>query len=172
MDKKSLVNGLARFVVGIAVGLLIAFVFVHPTVRVESVGSGNISLVSSVRKADICKVSATNTTTLCTFLNSDQDQQKRVVNSVIFYSDSLTFPGAASVVVGTSTVAGGAIATTNLLGSTALTSSTAAGYLSTSTYATATARTWNYNEYVIASTTATVTTTGFIVVSYDKSPTQ
>ncbi len=131
----------------------------------EVLGSGNISFQKTVQKADICTVSASNTTTICSFYNDNADGSDRIIDSVVLYSDSLSFVSGNDISVGTSTSATAAHSK-SAWGVTALASSTSAGHITTTTL-TAAQRLWAYGTYLNATTTNVATTTGFLKVLYD-----
>jgi len=170
-NKKS---GLLVIITIILISIIALGVVIYFSKNEQGFGSGNISLQSSVQKADICQVSATQTTTLCKWYNGDEDGGNRIINSIVFYSDSLAFATDTALTLGTTTVN---YATSSNLGNfwtiaiddpAKLTSSTAAGYYSTSTYVNAGRRLWTNGLYAIAQLTKIATTTGYIKILYDK----
>lgn len=155
---------LLGMVVGLPTGLLIAKSKVEP-VQV-SLGSGNISLKSSVQKADIC-VLTTNTTTPCSLSNTDPDQTKRYIQSVVLYLNDTSAGATTTLSMGTSTSQFGSTSE-SVWGSFALSTSTDPQYFSTSTYTTVVNREWAYGTYVNLKATTAAATTGYVKIIYDK----
>lgn len=151
-------------VVGLPTGLLIAKSKITPTQL--SLGSGNITLKSSVQKADIC-VLTTNTTTPCSLSNTDPDQTKRYIQSVVLYLNDTSAGATTTLSVGTSTSQFGTTSQT-VWNNFSMSTSTAPQYFSTSTYSTVINREWSYGTYINLKSTVVASTTGYIKIVYDK----
>jgi len=144
-----------------------------------SFGSGNMSLKTSVQKADFCTM-IENTTTPCALKNTDADGLPRYVRGyLIQFNGSTSSPSTAAVQIGiTSTYDG--IATNEILASTTIQSisstvslwplkmSSSSLFGGLDTLQSAVTGTWAYGSYVVVSSTRAASTTGWMKIIYDK----
>lgn len=128
----------------------------------DALGTGNLSLKSSVQKADIASLLTTASTTPVALYNSDTTA--RYIDSIVAYFDDAE--GTLAYQVSTSTSAF-ATNTTPLLSST-LTLSTTPLRATTSTFTVVRDRIWNAGEYMVLKFDSATATSGFFKVLYDK----
>lgn len=182
MEKSDkIILGLVTFALGffVAVGVVAYWPAPQQKIVVENsnVGSGNISLMGSVQKADIIKFNLTSSTKqLGLFTNNDADGTKRVLQSITLYFDNLatsTGEGPIFIQAGTSTNGTGSGSLLNSWNLTSVgSSSTVPVSVSTSSYPTAILRTWGYSVNLVVSSSVTLATgtTGYAKAVYDKVP--